>query len=523
MNQITCDFLRSRARALAACGLILSALLAGGCATTKPIPAPPNNPNPVLLPAVETSTINIPLDVDLDALAAQALAHLPSPLTQGSVVKDVRININGNTPAASSGPSCSVTSLSCLADRASSGLGNLSIDYTAPVQTQIDYQAFLRGLQMRMQGNAFSVTAAVEFSVAAKVKSSIAQMGLASCGLGEAMPRIEFTLPGTVNWTTAGDIDIQPGAWSMRWIRPCNITAFKLNVESLLDLPGVRDKVGRAIDSAITTNLKQVGLHTALGQAWPLLNQPRQVQDGIWLVLAPEKISFGDITGNGRLVSSNIWVQARPRIVSGNKPEISIPPVPPPQHLTAPPGFHIALWGDITLDKANLLLNQKLAGKPLAAGSHTVVIDKLQLYGSGDKAVLGLTLSQPIAGEIYALAKPVFDLEKNELRFENVDFTLESSSLLARSADWMLHGTLRESIEQKAHIRFDDALKDLLKDFRNYRQSLGNGVIVRASLDHVHPEGLYFTPDSIKAYLVLDGKLWVDIAQETAAAKAAAK
>ncbi|MGC8016103.1 DUF4403 family protein, partial [Salmonella enterica] len=75
----------------------------------------------------------------------------------------------------------------------------------------------------------------------------------------------------------------------------------------------------------------------------------------------------------------------------------------------------------------------------------------------------GLTLSQPIAGEIYALAKPVFDLEKNELRFENVDFTLESSSLLARSADWMLHGTLRESIEQKAHIRFDDALKDLLK------------------------------------------------------------
>jgi len=142
------------------------------------------------------------------------------------------------------------------------------------------------------------------------------------------------------------------------------------------------------------------------------------------------------------------------------------------------------------------------------------VIDKIRLYGSGDKAVLGLTLSEPIQGEIFALAKPVFDIEKNELHFQDVDFTLASSSLMARSADWMLHGSLRQSIEQKAHIRFDDDLKDALKDFRNYRQQLDSGVVVRADLEHVRPEGLYFTQDSIKAYLVLDGKLWVDVGGE---------
>lgn len=486
----------------------------GGCATTQ-IPAPPNQPDVVLLPAVEPSTISIPVNVDLDVLGAEAVKRLPSPLVQGSVVRDVRININPDAAAAADGqPACSVTSLTCLADRASASLGHLSIDYTAPVQTQIDYQAFLRGLQMRMDGNAFTVTAQIEFSVAARIKSSLTQFGIASCGVNEPMPRIEFTLPGTVNWTPAGDLQIVPGAWSMRWLRPCNITAFQFNVETLLDLPSVRDKVGRAIDSAITGNLSQVGLHTALNQVWPLLNEPRQIQDGVWLLLGPEKVSFGDIVGTGRMVTSGVSVRAHPQIVSGPRPEPVIPPVPAPEHLATGEGFHIALWGDISLDKANDLLNEKLAGKPLNAGGHTVVIDKLRVYGSGNKAVLGLTLSEPIKGEIYALARPVFDIEKNELHFEDVDFTLESSSLLARSADWMLHGSLRQSIEQKAHIRFDDDLKDALKDFRNYRQPVSEGVVVRADLEHIRPEGLYFTADSIKAYLVLDGKLWVDIGGE---------
>jgi len=184
---------------------LLLALGLAGCASNQ-IPAPPNQPDPVLLPAVEPSTISIPVTVDLDLLGAEVVKRLPSPLVQGSVVRDLRININPDEAAAANGePACSVTSLTCLADRASSSLGHINIDYTAPVQSQIDYSAYLRGLQMNMQGNAFTVTAQIEFSVAARVKSSLTQFGIASCGINEAMPKIEFTLPGTVNWTPAGE------------------------------------------------------------------------------------------------------------------------------------------------------------------------------------------------------------------------------------------------------------------------------------------------------------------------------
>jgi hypothetical protein len=486
-----------------------------GC-VSHPVPAPPNQPDPVAaLPAVDSSIINVPVSLDLDALATEALKRVPSPVVNGSTTQVLRINFNPGGEPSVAVPACSVTSLTCLASRAGTSLGHaVTIDYTVPVETEISYQAFLRDLQMRLNGSQFTVTTQLEFSVGARIKSRLTQFGIASCGINEAMPRLEFTLPGSVAWGTAGDLVITPGKWSMRWIRPCNITAFQLNVESLLDLPGVRGKVQDAINSAIAANLRQIGLRAALNQAWPILNEPREVQGGVWLLLRPEKVAFADISGNGRFVSSAITVRARPVVVSGAKPVVVIPPVPAPDHLpTGAEGFHIALAGDIGLDKANELLNQKLAGKPITAGSHTVVIDSLRLYGSGNKAVIGLTLSAPIKGEIYALAHPVFDVEKNELRFEDLDFSLATSDMLAKTANWMLHGSLRQSLEQKTRIRFDDDLQDSLKDFRNYRQEFSSGAVVRAALEHVRPQGIYFTQDSIKAYVTLDGKLWLDVGQ----------
>lgn len=495
--------------------LALSFLLGlGGCSTAPTVQGPPNQPDPVVLPTVEPSVINIPVTLDLDTLRDEAIKRLPSPIAAGNTTQVLRINFNPGGQPKVTAPACSVTSLSCLANRAGTTLGNaVAVDYTAPVETTINYQAFLRDLTMRMNGNQFTVTTHVEFSVNSRINSPLTQFGIASCGVNEAMPRIEFTLPGSVNWGSGGDLEVTPGKWTMKWLKPCNITAFQINVESLLNLPLVRDKVEKAVNDAITGNLKQVGLRPALNKAWPLLNEPRELQPNVWLMLSPERVGLADITGNGRFVTTAIMVKARPTIVSGQKPKPRLPPVPSPERLPLSEGFHIAVRGDISLETANELLNQKLAGKPIDANGRTVMIDKLRLYGSGAKAVIGLTLSQPIKGEIYALAKPVFDVEKNELRFEDLDFSLATSSMLAKTANWMLHGSLRDTLEQRARIKFDEDLAEALKDFRNYRQELGSGASIRASLERVRPQGLYFTPEDIKAFVVLDGKLSLDVGQ----------
>jgi hypothetical protein len=167
----------------------------------------------------------------------------------------------------------------------------------------------------------------------------------------------------------------------------------------------------------------------------------------------------------------------------------------------------------LDLDTANRLLNEKLANKPFDAGGKTVFINSLQLYGSGEKAVLGLRLQQPINAEIFLLGKLVLDANKNEMRLEDINFELATTSLLAKSANWMLHGTFKNLIAEKARFSFDKDMSNVLADFKDYRQSLGYGATLKAQIAQVRPQGVFFTTNDIKAFVVVEGKLGLEVNQ----------
>lgn len=460
----------------AAWAIILGLLV--GCQSTAPLQAPPNNPTPVELPAVSSSVINIPINIDLERVRSETLKKIPKPLSSGTSTEMLMV-------------------------------ANMRL----PLEADLSHWVNLQDVRLSVQGQDFTAIAQLDFSINTQMRAVSLNMGGISCGIGEELPKIEFTLPGKLYWTADGDLAIQPGQWQIKWLKPCNITAFKLNVEKLLNLPLVRSKVQAMVTENINASLKQVGLKSMLAKSWPQMNAPQEIDKNIWLLLQPEKIGLTDIAGSGRYVKTNINIVARPQIITGEKPKRALPVMPQPQRLTKTnDGFSLALRGDIGLDLANRKLNEKLANKPFDANGRQVLITSLNLYGSGDKTVLALKLQKPIEAEIYLLAQPVLDVEKNELRLENVDFELSTSSFLASTADWLLHGTFKDTIAEKARFSFDNDLADTLKQFRDYRQDLGYGATLRAQIGRVRPQGVYFTPTDIKAFVVVEGKLGVDVA-----------
>ena len=447
--------------------LAASVVLATGCSAPQ-IQPPPNNPLPYVMPPVSQSVINLPVTLDLEALRAEMLRQSPKPLSAATSTQSI-------------------------------GIG----------KADVTHQVFLRDVKLAIAGTQFLATTQLDFALDSKIRSAGFSMGGVSCGMnGEEMPRIEFILPGSLYWTKDGDLALQPDPWQLKWLKPCNITKLNLPVEKLLNLPIVRDKVQDLVTQAITDNLKQFNLKSMLAKAWPELNEPREIQPGVWLLMQPEGVGLADIKGSGRSVSTAVSVMARPQIVTGAKPVRLAPPLPKPQRLTAPvDSFNLALRGDIGLDTANTLLNEKLAGKPFVAGGREVLIESIRLYGSGDKAVLGLKLQKPIVAEVYMLGRPVLDVAANEMRLEDVEFELSTSSFLARTANWMLHGTFKDAIQQNARFNFDKDLAETLKDFRDYRQDLGYGMSLRVQVASVKPQGVFFTPTDLKALVLVDGKL----------------
>lgn len=486
---------------------LLLLLLLAACSSTPRAPA--NDPAPVQPPVPEVSVISVPVTVDLEQLRAEVLKQLPSPVLSGSQTRVLRVQFNPGKSSAQPDPgSCSITALNCLTKKAGS---SIAVDYTAPVEAVITHQAFLRDLAMSMTGNVFSISAQLEFSVNTRLRSSLAQFGVASCGINEAMPRIELSLSGTVGWDAGGDIRLSPRQPELKWLRPCTITAFNLDVESLLALPVLREKLRAAIQEALDDGLKQASLKAQLARAWPELNAPREVQPGIWLLPRPEKISFAEPSGTGRYVNTGVLVQARPELVSGAKPVLALPPVPTPERGINGDTVHLAVRGDIALADAQKLLEQKLTGKPWSVSGREVQLESIRLYGNGENAVIGLKFMKPVRAEVFVTGKPVFDVEKNEVHFESLNYTLDSKDFLVKSANWLLGSSFRESLQQKARFRFDDDLADALKEFRDYQVDVGNGLRLRGSIGRVRPQTLYFTKERLLAYVLVDGRLQMEM------------
>ncbi|MBK9186990.1 MAG: DUF4403 family protein [Moraxellaceae bacterium] len=421
--------------------------------------APPNNPNPVVLPQVPTSVINLPISIDLETVRSEILKNVPKPLSSGKITQILKI-------------------------------ANTSL----PMESDISHVVNLRDVKISVTGQDFVATTQLDFSIETKTRAGFLNIGGVSCGVGEELPKIEFSLPGKLYWTTTGDLAVQTGQWKLKWLKPCNITAFKFNVEKMVNLPVVREKVQKIVNENIDAAFKQVGFKALLTQIWPVMSEPKSLEKDVWLLLQPEKIGLTDIVGTGRYLKTNLSLTARPQIVTGDKPRVVMPIMPAPQRLiTSGDSFYVAFRGDIGLDTANRLLNEQLANKPFDAGGKTVLINSLQLYGSGDKAVLGLRLQQPINAEIFLLGKLVLDANKNEMRLDDIEFELATTSLLAKSANWMLHGTFKNAIAQKARFSFDKDMSNVLADFKDYRQSLGYGATLKAQIAQVRPQG-YFLP-----------------------------
>ncbi len=107
----------------------------------------------------------------------------------------------------------------------------------------------------------------------------------------------------------------------------------------------------------------------------------------------------------------------------------------------------------------------------------------------------------------------VLDATKNEMRLDDINFELATTSLLAKSANWMLHGTFKNLIAEKARFSFDKDMSTVLADFKDYRQNLGYGTTLKAQIAQVRPQGVFFTTNDIKAFVVVEGKLALEVNQ----------
>ena len=379
------------------------------------------------------------------------------------------------------------------------------IPFAPSVGVEFRYRADLENIDLRLDGDQLQATARVGFAVGGSVAGGGLNLGLASCGerLGEPNAAIDFTLRGQLSWGEDGKVLLRQLPWEMRWVRPCELTAFKVKLEDILDLPMVRDQVQKAITQAVQKIPEAIRVRPMAEKAWKELSKPHDAFPGIKLLVRPESLSVGPLVGNGKMMQSSITLLARPILTDSVFSADSTKPLPSIHIEPASDGiFHLEAQASIPLAVIDSLMSASLSSRLFDAGGRTVRIRKTRLYGGGDQAILGVTLLQPFEGEIFLKGTPLFDSASNTVYLSKVDFDLQTQSFLVHSANFLLHSSIQDAIAKAAIVN----LSAYLPKLSDLHLPAGDVGEMDVTLQTLRPMGISLEEGHLRAWLQTDGK-----------------
>jgi hypothetical protein len=180
----------------------------------------------------------------------------------------------------------------------------------------------------------------------------------------------------------------------------------------------------------------------------------------------------------------NVGINAFAELVVGPEPAVQ-PPAPLPD-LKLVNGidrnFRVALNADLYYRDLISAASPLLVDRKFESDGKTIVVKAFDIYGNGEKLVVEVETEGSLDGVIYLTCRPGFDPRTNIFSVEDLDFDIQTESLLVKSADWLLHSTFRSMIRERLNM-------DLTKRLEQSRETARKAIAQLRLADHVLLKG----------------------------------
>jgi len=270
----------------------------------------------------------------------------------------------------------------------------------------------------------------------------------------------------------------------------------------------------RSIDDMVKSNFDLKG---QVAEAWKQMFKPFQVSEeyNTWLTINPAAIGMTPLKMERNHITSTLFIEGKPRVNVGGAPQGIFPEPLPPLRIQeeAADTFTLHLKTKVTYDEAERLAKQQIVGETFSQGRRSVTIEDMEMYGQGNKIVVNTMLSGSYNGSIYLVGEPVYNVRKNTIDIEKLEYTLDTKNFLFRSAGWLLKSAIKSKIQDNLNFLLDYNLKEMQAQFQEQLReySVSEGITVFGELDDLNIRNAYLVPDGMVIDLGLLGKVNVAI------------
>jgi hypothetical protein len=340
-----------------------------------------------------------------------------------------------------------------------------------------------------------------------------------SCGINDAQPRarivISSNLEITPDWKLKGKsriTDVAPYSSDRR--DQCRVTFLKIDVTDRV-IQATREALDKQ-RPMIDRKIASINLLPRFESYWHLLEQPIRLTDSVWLLIRPSAVRMGETVGVKKTLVTALGFSASPVVVTGPRPNVLLTSLPPLKTATVGNGLHILMEGMVRYDLATELLRKHIVGKQVERGGQKLQVTDARLFGiGGEKLALELKFKGAANGRVYLTGTPRYDPSTKELYVPDLDYDIGSTALLVRGLEWIKHDDVRGFIRTNARWAIGDVMETAKEQLaKGLNRELAKGVSLAAEVEQVQGLSVHARRTAIRLRAQADANARLTVKQE---------
>lgn len=363
-----------------------------------------------------------------------------------------------------------------LEDEVPVAFGSLEQRHDVPRKKRVHYAyaATRSPFRIGVSGRTATLQADVRYRVRAWYKPPILPELSGACDDDDAPPRARLTIETTVQLTSGWTLRPRTRVIVTPLSDPkrdrCKVTFLSIDVT---------DKVMGAAQQALQGELHDFDAKVAAfdlpsesRRLWNTIGSPLRLTDSLWMVINPATVRIGLLKMQGDTLVTTVGLSANPRVIGGRRPDVPVPPMPPPQDSTSrPPVLHLLTEGRLPYDVGSSILTKELRGTIIKVAHQRLVLDSLHLIGIGDgRVAVGLTVHGSVRGLLWAVGRPAYDTLTAQLYMPDLVYDVGTRDLMTGALAWLGQGQIEDFLRTRVRINLADVVadgRDLLEDKLN--------------------------------------------------------
>jgi len=332
----------------------------------------------------------------------------------------------------------------------------------------------------------------------------------------EAEIALKFTTKFSINpnWTISSTTTSNGYEWLSKPVLKLGPVDLPLTSIADMILTTNQQKISTIIDKQINS---AVNLKTYAADAWSYMQKPIKLSDtyNFWMRLSPKEVFTEPILAKNGKIDFRFGIKTiTEAFISKESPAVTNQPLPDLKIANKlDDSFLVNLGVDLPYSMADEMAKKELINQTFGEGKRTITIKGIDVYGATDTLIIHTVVEGSIKGDIYLKGKPVYNAQTQNIEFAQLDYEIKTKNALLKTAGWLYHSGFAKMLQDKMKFSIADYLTEYKKTVQQSmtNNSVTNNIVLNGNVGNLTISNIYLTPQSMKIYLFLNGKMQVTV------------